>query len=115
MGEEDRQDLAEGARPRGGSSQLDQRYCPPSLVGVFHTSISSLVHLLPPCPPSDMDGCLNAEAAFPLNLLLSLGLSIFVRGEQANFDIDPAAGVEATQLYPDVAYTTVDEYLDRLI
>ncbi|CAD6239231.1 unnamed protein product [Miscanthus lutarioriparius] len=55
------------------------------------------------------------EAAFPLNILLSLGLSTFVRGEQANFDINPAVGVEATQLYPDVAYTTVDEYLNRLI
>ncbi|CAL4977279.1 unnamed protein product [Urochloa decumbens] len=54
------------------------------------------------------------EAAFPLNILLSLALSIFVRGDQANFDIDPAVGVEATQLYPDVIYTTVDEYLGHL-
>ncbi|KAL6848327.1 hypothetical protein ACP4OV_022455 [Aristida adscensionis] len=55
------------------------------------------------------------EAAFPLNILLSLGLSIFVRGDQANFDVDPAVGVEATQLYPDVNYTTVDDYLSRLL
>ncbi|RCV24263.1 LOW QUALITY PROTEIN: hypothetical protein SETIT_5G071100v2 [Setaria italica] len=36
------------------------------------------------------------EAVFPLNILLSLALSIFVRGDQSNFDIDPAVGVEAT-------------------
>lgn len=52
---------------------------------------------------------------FPLNILLSLALSIFIRGDQSNFDIDPAVGVEATQLYPDVIYTTVDEYLGHLL
>ncbi|XP_037444994.1 phenylcoumaran benzylic ether reductase Pyrc5-like isoform X2 [Triticum dicoccoides] len=55
------------------------------------------------------------EAAFPLNILLSLALSIFVRGDQANFEIEPSFGVEATELYPDLRYTTVDEYLDRLL
>lgn len=45
------------------------------------------------------------EAAFPLNILLSLALSIFVKGDQTNFDIDPTVGVEATKLYPDVHYT----------
>ncbi|KAM3297306.1 hypothetical protein ACQJBY_039262 [Aegilops geniculata] len=55
------------------------------------------------------------EAAFPLNILLSLALSIFVKGDQANFEIEPSFGVEATELYPDLRYTTVDEYLDRLL
>ncbi|XP_037424846.1 isoflavone reductase homolog IRL-like [Triticum dicoccoides] len=49
------------------------------------------------------------------NILLSLSLAVFVRGDQANFDVEPAFGVEATELYPDVEYTTVDEYLDRLL
>ncbi|KAF7082008.1 hypothetical protein CFC21_085897 [Triticum aestivum] len=57
----------------------------------------------------------NAEVAFPMNILLSLALSIFVRGDQANFEIEPSFGVEATKLYPDLRYTTVDEYLDRLL
>ncbi|VAI52602.1 unnamed protein product [Triticum turgidum subsp. durum] len=48
-------------------------------------------------------------------VLLSLALSIFVRGDQANFEIEPSFGVEATELYPDLRYTTVDEYLDRLL
>lgn len=44
-----------------------------------------------------IDACsVHAEAVFPLNILLSLALSIFVRGDQSNFDIDPAVGVEAT-------------------
>ena len=55
------------------------------------------------------------EAAYPLNMMLSHSLSVFVRGDQANFDIEPSFGVEATELYPDVKYTTVDEYLDRLL
>jgi hypothetical protein len=58
---------------------------------------------------------LYAEAAFPLNILMSIALSIFVRGDQANFEIEPSFGVEATELYPDVKYTTVDEYLNRLL
>uniref|UniRef100_A0A453MQ39 NmrA-like domain-containing protein n=1 Tax=Aegilops tauschii subsp. strangulata TaxID=200361 RepID=A0A453MQ39_AEGTS len=48
----------------------------------------------------------KAEAAFPLNILLSLALSIFIGGDQANFEIEPSFGVEATELYPDLKYTT---------
>jgi phenylcoumaran benzylic ether reductase len=38
-----------------------------------------------------------------------------MRGDHTNFDIDPAIGVEATELYPDVKHTTVDEYLKRFL
>ncbi|KAM0897584.1 hypothetical protein ACQ4PT_022490 [Festuca glaucescens] len=55
------------------------------------------------------------EAALPLNILLSIALSIFVRGDQANFEIEPSFGLEATELYPNVKYTTVDAYLNRLL
>ena len=48
-------------------------------------------------------------------ILLSLSLAVFVRGDQANFDLEQSFGVDATELYPDVKYTTVDEYLDRLL
>nr|GEZ31454.1 hypothetical protein [Tanacetum cinerariifolium] len=41
--------------------------------------------------------------------------SIFVKGDLTNFEIDPSFGVEATELYPDVKYTTVDEHLDRFV
>jgi hypothetical protein len=46
---------------------------------------------------------------------MSIALSIFVRGDHTNFEIEPSFGVEASELYPDVKYTTVDEYLNRLL
>jgi uncharacterized protein YbjT (DUF2867 family) len=55
------------------------------------------------------------EAALPLNVLLAIVHAIFVAGDQANFDIDPSFGYEASELYPDVKYTTVDEYLNRFV
>jgi hypothetical protein len=41
-------------------------------------------------------------------------LSFFVKGDQTNFKIG-AEGVEAVELYPDVKYTTVEEYLDQYV
>ncbi|WVZ71906.1 hypothetical protein U9M48_020437 [Paspalum notatum var. saurae] len=59
------------------------------------------------------------EASIPLNLMLSLSLSIghvtHIKGEHSKFEIDPAKGVDASELYPDVKYATVDDYLDRLL
>ncbi|KAH9621779.1 hypothetical protein KSS87_016560 [Heliosperma pusillum] len=55
------------------------------------------------------------ETEFPGNILLAINHSVYVKGEQTNFDIDPSTGVEAIELYPDVKYTTVDEYLDRFV
>ncbi|KAJ8763543.1 hypothetical protein K2173_002426 [Erythroxylum novogranatense] len=54
------------------------------------------------------------EAAYPLNLLLSIGHAVYVRGGHTSFEIDPSFGVEASQLFPDVKYTSVDEYLSKL-
>ncbi|KAF8723983.1 hypothetical protein HU200_020987 [Digitaria exilis] len=58
------------------------------------------------------------KAAFPLNILLSVAFSIFVRGDQANVNIEPAVGMEATQrsfTRPRVlVYPTVDDYLGCL-
>ncbi|XP_023553617.1 isoflavone reductase homolog PCBER-like isoform X6 [Cucurbita pepo subsp. pepo] len=55
------------------------------------------------------------EAPVPLNLRLSIFYSVFVKGDQTNFDIEPSFGVEATELYPDVKYTTVDEFLNQFV
>jgi hypothetical protein len=38
---------------------------------------------------------------------------VFVKGDHTNFEIEPSFGVEASALYPDVNYTTVDESLDH--
>jgi hypothetical protein len=56
----------------------------------------------------------DAESSFPVNILLSTGHSIFVKGDQTNFEIGPD-GVEASQLYPEVKYTTVEEYLSEYV
>ncbi|XP_038703454.1 eugenol synthase 1-like isoform X2 [Tripterygium wilfordii] len=47
----------------------------------------------------------------PFNLLLALNHSVFIKGDHTIFDIDPAIGYEAIEIYPDVKYTTVEEYL----
>ena len=39
--------------------------------------------------------------------------SAFVKGDHTYFEIDSRS--EGTQLYPDVKYTTVSEYLDTLV
>ncbi|KAL5704672.1 Phenylcoumaran benzylic ether reductase Pyrc5 [Ranunculus cassubicifolius] len=55
------------------------------------------------------------EAPFPVNIGLSISHAIFVKGDQTNFDIEPSFGVEASELYPDVKYTTVSEFLDQFV
>ncbi|XP_006349596.1 isoflavone reductase homolog [Solanum tuberosum] len=55
------------------------------------------------------------EASFPLNLALSISCPAFVKGEQTNFEIDPSFGVEASEVYPDVKYTPVDEILNYYV
>uniref|UniRef100_A0ACD5ZW24 Uncharacterized protein n=1 Tax=Avena sativa TaxID=4498 RepID=A0ACD5ZW24_AVESA len=54
------------------------------------------------------------ESPAPLNVALAICHSVWVKGDHTNFEIDPSFGVEATELYPDVHYITVDEYLNRL-
>ncbi|KAL0536222.1 hypothetical protein IC582_025163 [Cucumis melo] len=34
-------------------------------------------------------------------------------GDQPNFDIEPTIGVEASELYLDVQYITVEQYLNK--
>ncbi|CAM0943429.1 unnamed protein product [Alopecurus aequalis] len=55
------------------------------------------------------------ESSAPLNVVLSLCHSAWVKGDHSNFEIDPSFGVEATELYPDVKYTTVEECLNRFL
>jgi phenylcoumaran benzylic ether reductase len=55
------------------------------------------------------------EAPLPINIGLAISHSIFVKGDHTNFEIEPSFGVEASELYPDVKYTTVEEYLDQFV
>lgn len=49
----------------------------------------------------------------PATILLSINHSVFVKGDQTNFTIEPTLGVEASELYPDVKYTSIEEYLSH--
>ncbi|KAK6256758.1 hypothetical protein QUC31_000217 [Theobroma cacao] len=55
------------------------------------------------------------EAPIPINVVLSINHSIFLKGDHTNFEIEPSFGFEASELYPDVKYTTVEEYLSRFV
>ncbi|KAG6534602.1 phenylcoumaran benzylic ether reductase Pyrc5-like [Zingiber officinale] len=55
------------------------------------------------------------ESPFPLNVIYAIHHSVFIKGDHTNFEIEPSFGVEASELYPDVKYTSVDEYLNRFL
>ncbi|XP_047329433.1 eugenol synthase 1-like [Impatiens glandulifera] len=65
--------------------------------------------------PEDQLLKLIEESPWPLNIKLGIGHSLFVKGDQTYFEIEPSFGVEASQLYPDVNYTTVDEFLTPFV
>ncbi|GAA0157397.1 oxidoreductase [Lithospermum erythrorhizon] len=48
-------------------------------------------------------------------VLLSVCYSVAIKNDYASYEIDPSTGVEATMLYPEVKYTTVDEYLNQFV
>lgn len=56
-----------------------------------------------------------AGTAYPENLIMAFDYSIFVKGDHNNREIEPSVGLEATELYPDIKYTTVDDYLNQFI
>ncbi|KAF6137478.1 hypothetical protein GIB67_027865 [Kingdonia uniflora] len=81
--------------------------------------LSSLAQAGATTPPRDKvvilgDGN-HKEAPVPIKVLLSYGHSVFVKGDQTNFEIEPSFGVETSELYPDVKYTAVDEYLNQFV
>ncbi|XP_010539895.1 PREDICTED: isoflavone reductase homolog P3-like [Tarenaya hassleriana] len=55
------------------------------------------------------------ESPIPINIMLACNHAIFVKADQTWFDIDPSIGLEASKLYPDVKYTTVDDYLNKFL
>jgi hypothetical protein len=48
-------------------------------------------------------------------VILAINHSVFVKGDHTNFEIEASFGVEASELYPDVKYTTVEEYLQQFV
>ncbi|XP_042401758.1 eugenol synthase 1-like [Zingiber officinale] len=53
----------------------------------------------------------------PVTLSLSYAIyhSVFINGGDTSFEIEPSFGVEASELYPDVKYINVDEYLNHYL
>ncbi|EPS61940.1 hypothetical protein M569_12853 [Genlisea aurea] len=50
----------------------------------------------------------------PLNILLSINYSVFVKGDQSFFQVPPE-WVEASELYPHVKYTSVEAHLEKFV
>lgn len=49
----------------------------------------------------------------PINIFLGINHAVFIKGDTTNFEIEASFGAEASELYPDVKYTTVEEYLSK--
>lgn len=41
--------------------------------------------------------------------------AVLVKGYATNFKIESSFGIEASELYPEVKYDTVDEFLDQFV
>ncbi|KAJ9135813.1 hypothetical protein P3X46_032948 [Hevea brasiliensis] len=53
------------------------------------------------------------EAPPPMNLILALCHSALVKGDATNFEIEASFAVEASEIYPEVKYITIDQFLDK--
>ncbi|KAK9219865.1 hypothetical protein WN943_008512 [Citrus x changshan-huyou] len=83
--------------------------------GYFLPTLAQNGATAPPREKVTIFGDGNArDAQIPLNVLLAITYATFVKGDQANFEINTASGVEASELYPEVKNTTVEEYLDQI-
>ncbi|XP_010437600.1 PREDICTED: probable pinoresinol-lariciresinol reductase 3 [Camelina sativa] len=55
------------------------------------------------------------ETPYPDNMEMVFIYSVFIKGDHTYFDIESSGGVNGTELYPDVKYMTVSEFLDTLL
>lgn len=56
-----------------------------------------------------------AESQPPMDFVMGLIHTVLVKSDLTSFTIDPSFGVEASELYPEVKYTSVEEYLNQFI
>ena len=54
--------------------------------------------------------CIAEVPSFLLSIELAIMHSVFINGDLTNFEIEPSFGVEASELYPEYKFTSVDEY-----
>ncbi|XP_017696180.2 isoflavone reductase-like protein [Phoenix dactylifera] len=55
------------------------------------------------------------DTPYAVSFIYAVAHAGFIKGEMTNFEIDPSTGIEASNLYSDVKYITVDECLDKFI
>ncbi|XP_059308464.1 probable pinoresinol-lariciresinol reductase 3 [Lycium ferocissimum] len=55
------------------------------------------------------------ETPYPENMELVFIYSAFVKGDHTYFSIESSGGLEGTQLYPQITYTTISEFLETLL
>lgn len=55
------------------------------------------------------------EIPYPENMKFIFLYSAFIKGDHTYFDIELSGGVDGTNLYPQLKYTTISEYLDTLL
>jgi len=56
-----------------------------------------------------------AGTSYPANFEMLFIYSAFIKGDHTYFDIEPPSGVNGTELYPHLKYTTISEFLDTLV
>ncbi|QHO40927.1 uncharacterized protein DS421_5g141310 [Arachis hypogaea] len=83
------------------------------LVSLWENKINKTLHKI--YVPEDQILKSIQESSFPRNMMLAVCHSLIVKGDCVNFDIAPSFGVEASELYPEVKYTTVDEYMNQFL
>nr|VDD23113.1 unnamed protein product [Brassica oleracea] len=80
-------------------------------------SLNKIIYIKPSQEHSvnERNGRLVGEkvSPVPMNVILSINHSVFVKGDQTNFTIEASFGLEAFVLYLDVMYTCIDEYLSH--
>ncbi|GLJ29665.1 hypothetical protein SUGI_0584970 [Cryptomeria japonica] len=57
----------------------------------------------------------DKSMTFETRVAMAIFYHIFFKGELTNFDVDGKEQLEATQLYPQVEYTSVERYLSRFV
>ncbi|MED6181181.1 hypothetical protein PIB30_017156 [Stylosanthes scabra] len=83
------------------------------LVSLWENKINKTLHKI--YVPEDQILKTIQESSFPRNIILAVCHSLVVNGDCVNYDIEPSFGVEASELYPQVKYTTVDEYMSQFV
>ncbi|XP_049396137.1 isoflavone reductase homolog A622-like [Solanum stenotomum] len=66
-------------------------------------------------PEENIPHMIQEEPDLPSKVNLAICHSVFVKGDSTNFEVDPSIGVEATELYPEVKYTTVNDYYNKFV